>query len=157
MKHYLIIILILQFLNSLSLAQTEKAPMKTGTEVNLEMTQVVDSLASLKNPFKPFVPDKPPIIIKPEIPVEIKEPVPVPEPEVVVPPKIEPPSLTINGIVWGDMQPQAIINGTVVNVGDEVSEAKVLSISQNGVQLDYKGVKVDLKIESNLDKNLDKK
>lgn len=41
----------------------------------------------------------------------------------------------LEGLVWNSSQPQAIINGTVVRVGDTIGSAKVLDISKNGVKL----------------------
>ncbi|MGE5197717.1 MAG: hypothetical protein ACM3IL_04360 [Deltaproteobacteria bacterium] len=51
---------------------------------------------------------------------------------------VEPPSLTIQGIVWGGNTPQAIINNKVLKVGDTIDEAKITSITRNGIEVLYK-------------------
>lgn len=43
--------------------------------------------------------------------------------------------LNLEGLVWNSVRPQAIINGTVVEVGSEVGGAKVLAIDRKGVKL----------------------
>lgn len=50
-----------------------------------------------------------------------------------------PPSLTVQALVWGGQYPQAIINNTVVKVGDTIEEAEILEIAKDKVKLLYKG------------------
>lgn len=52
----------------------------------------------------------------------------------------------MEGLIWGGPQPQAIINGSVLNVGDEISNAKVKHISKNGVVITYQGTDFTLNI-----------
>jgi len=54
------------------------------------------------------------------------------------------PKFNISGIVWNCDRPQAIINGTVVDVGDTLDslKIKVTGISKDGVEVMFKGVKM---------------
>lgn len=49
-----------------------------------------------------------------------------------------PPLLTVQGIIWGGMFPQAIINNKVVKVGDTVQEAQIISIEKDGITVLFK-------------------
>jgi hypothetical protein len=55
------------------------------------------------------------------------------------PAKPLPPSLSVNGILWGGPKPQAIINNEVYGVGDAVGGVTILSIDQGGVTVEYQG------------------
>lgn len=41
----------------------------------------------------------------------------------------------LSGLVWGNAMPQAILNGTIIRVGDKIDSAEVLEISKEGVRL----------------------
>jgi hypothetical protein len=83
-------------------------------------------------------------------PVRIKDPFlslfPKKEPEVknveqVVPVKkeeIKPPELSIQGLVWGKIAPQAIVNNKVVSVGDIIDEARIIGINKEGIRILFK-------------------
>jgi len=58
--------------------------------------------------------------------------------ETIKPVDITPPSLTIQGIIWGGVLPQAVINGKVVKVGDTIEEAKITNISKDGIEIVFK-------------------
>jgi len=47
------------------------------------------------------------------------------------------PDMVLQGMVWGGSFPQAIINGRVVKIGDQVSGAEVLDITKEGVLFLY--------------------
>lgn len=47
------------------------------------------------------------------------------------------PEFTVQGLVWGQTAPQAIINNKVVSIGDTIDDAKVIDISKEGVRLLY--------------------
>lgn len=49
------------------------------------------------------------------------------------------PKLTIEGIIWGGEFPQAIINGTVLEVGDRIEDADILEIEKGSIKLLYQG------------------
>ncbi len=50
-----------------------------------------------------------------------------------------PPSLTVQGLVWGGNFPQAIVSNKVAKVGDTISGARVISIDKNGVTVFIEG------------------
>lgn len=47
--------------------------------------------------------------------------------------------LNVQGMVWNSDKPEAIIEGQVFQLGDEVREAKIIEITKDGVKLLYKG------------------
>lgn len=61
------------------------------------------------------------------------------------------PNLVLNGIMYTEEKPKAIINGTVVREGDVISGASVASITENSVLLKYNNnsnqVEVTLKLK----------
>lgn len=92
----------------------------------------VDNL-DFKNPFVSLLPKKE--IIK----REIEKPI-VPEPVAKeIEKDITPPNLIIKGLVWNSNRPQAIINESVVGVGDTVEEAKITAITRTGIDILFEG------------------
>jgi len=58
--------------------------------------------------------------------------------EVPQPEDITPPSVEIQGIIWGGDVPQAIIDNTVVRPGDTVQgDIRIISINKEGVAVFY--------------------
>ncbi|MCQ9204688.1 MAG: hypothetical protein NG737_00005 [Omnitrophica bacterium] len=53
--------------------------------------------------------------------------------------EVELPSLSIEGVLWGNDKPQTIIDGEVYSVGDKLKglEAKVFRIEKNVVFISY--------------------
>ena len=98
---------------------------ESGLENYLEPAVVYDA-DGLKDPFAP-----------PKI--EEKKVLP---PETALEPKIieivRPPSLIIQGLVWGGSLPQAIINQTIVKVGDTLEGARIIDIKKDGVTITFK-------------------
>lgn len=47
--------------------------------------------------------------------------------------------LRVQGIVWGTDMPQAIVNNTVVKVGEVIGGAEIVDIRKEGVYVLYKG------------------
>jgi len=47
--------------------------------------------------------------------------------------EIHPPSLAIQGLVWGGSFPQAIINNKVVKTGDKIGDCIIVGIDKDGV------------------------
>lgn len=43
------------------------------------------------------------------------------------------PNIAIQGIVWGGVFPQAIINNKVVKIGDTIGETKIIDIGKSGI------------------------
>lgn len=56
--------------------------------------------------------------------------------------------IDLEGIIWDENKPVAIINDKVVNVGDEISGAKVIKITQNEVTFYINGQYVHIKLQS---------
>ncbi|MDD5155347.1 MAG: hypothetical protein PHF11_02545 [Candidatus Omnitrophica bacterium] len=54
------------------------------------------------------------------------------------PAQVPPPSLSVQGIIWGGKMPLAIIDNKVVKVGDTVSDAKIVSIGKSGIEVIFK-------------------
>ena len=48
-----------------------------------------------------------------------------------------PPSLTVQGIIWGGRFPQAIINNKVVKVGDTIEGVRITDINKDGITIFY--------------------
>lgn len=48
-------------------------------------------------------------------------------------------SFALEGLLWETERPQAIINGKIVEKGDNVQGAEVLAIDKKGVRMRYKG------------------
>jgi len=77
--------------------------------------------ADVKDPFKSWLPEPPiPVPSREERDVEVKL-----------------PDFTIAGIFWGADFPQAIINDTIVKVGDTILEAKIIGIEPEGVTVNF--------------------
>jgi hypothetical protein len=75
----------------------------------------------------------------------LAKPAPVtPEPGVATPEEgprlvMPPPTLTIQGLVWGGPEPQAIIDGRVYRVNDMIQGGRVTAIDRRGVTVDFHG------------------
>jgi hypothetical protein len=96
-----------------------------------------------KNPFKSKLPEKPKEV-KAEYEGEPSELTPnVVHLTPVEPPK--PPVMSITGIVWNTDKPQAIINGQVVNPGDTIEGAQIVSIKKSGIDVIFEDVNFTLK------------
>ena len=79
-------------------------------------------------------------------PVEPAKPV-APKPLVIAqapPAPAKPPAVVITGLIWNSDRPQAIINGQVVDIGDNIGEMEIVSINKTGIDLLYQGEKITL-------------
>ena len=65
-------------------------------------------------------------------------------------PQAEWTDLTLEGLIWQSEQPQAIVNGEVVQVGSQVQDAEVVSIDQEGVKLRRRGSEFYLRIKKGI-------
>lgn len=63
---------------------------------------------------------------------------PTEESEVSETKEITPPSLTVQGLIWGGNFPQAIINNKVVKVGDIIEGVRIISIDKEGITVFFK-------------------
>jgi len=87
-------------------------------------------------------------VAEPVIPTVI-EPAPVVVPKEPVQPKKSPiPPMKITGIIYDTARPQAIINGTVVSVGSNLSGASIQSIEKGRVVVRYEGIDITLKLNN---------
>ena len=132
-------------------------------EINLDV-----DLEGVRDPFESPLPKKEPTPIPP--------PPPVTDSELSIPPTVPPrqedtphptptsfPStgyqppppaasnvgnMEVTGIIWNSDRPQAIINGKVVEMGDEVNGLKIVKIEKTGVELGQaEGLTKTLKIK----------
>ena len=62
-------------------------------------------------------------------------------------PEVKTTDLKLQGIFWGNSNPQAIINRKIVSVGDQVEDAEVETITKESVTLSRNGEKLELKLE----------
>jgi hypothetical protein len=117
-----------------------------GPSADKSADQIASALANLRNPFLSTMP--PPVKVEPP---KIAPKVVQPPPKVVLPPKEvvkkSPPNLQLTGMVWGEAQPQAIINSKVMAVGDWIEGARVVSITKKGVQLSFEKDTISLTVD----------
>ncbi len=86
-----------------------------------------------------------------ELPIELRTPIkqvaeaPA-EPGLKIEPEIEReiilPTFTIQGMVWGGVKPQALINGQLCEKGDVIRGAEIMDITKEGVTFVYKDKKL---------------
>lgn len=50
-----------------------------------------------------------------------------------------PPEFNVQGMVWRSDNPQAIIDGQILRIGDEIKDARVIDISKDGVKFLFRG------------------
>jgi hypothetical protein len=84
---------------------------------------------SLRDPFQPY-------IVKETAPAAVDQ---IPEEE-----SIPLPEMTITGITWGSSYAQAIVNGKIVKVGDNIGGAEIIAISKDGVVVSFNNQKVTI-------------
>jgi Tfp pilus assembly protein PilP len=53
----------------------------------------------------------------------------------------------VSAIIWGSGKPQAIINDSVMSVGESIMDGKIVGIDKNGVHVSYEGEEVLLSIK----------
>ncbi|OGX07828.1 MAG: hypothetical protein A2Z88_08675 [Omnitrophica WOR_2 bacterium GWA2_47_8] len=106
------------------------------------------NLPPVRDPFLPQLPQKPKIVEPPPVPAATNTPPPPKTPAIMVPTsplikpppaEIKPPPLNITGLIWNSDQPQAIINGKVIRVGDEVDNVRVTDIQKNKITISHGG------------------
>lgn len=57
---------------------------------------------------------------------------------------VSPPTLTVQGIIWGGRLPQAIINNKVVKIGDTIEGAQIMDIKKKGIVVSFKNREYNL-------------
>ena len=85
-----------------------------------------------------------------KIPVGLTKPIEVSEKEER---RIILPVFSVQGMVWGNNRPQAIINGEVFEEGDVVQEAEIIVIDKQGITFLYQGKKFIVRPVSKSRKN----
>ncbi len=88
------------------------------TTITVKRPKISYSFSNLKDPFKPPVINREDGVIQQDT-IE----------------KVQLPELSLQGVIWGGLFPQAIINNKVTKVGDFIEGAEVISISKDGVKL----------------------
>jgi hypothetical protein len=133
------------------------APDTTSSSADTDVdNQFLESLVDLKNPFLPPPvpkPPAPPVVVVPPTPTVVHAPVKPPvvhgPPPLPKPVDISALRLSLSGIVWGAV-PQAIIDEQIVSVGDTVEGGKITAISQKGVEILYKGTKINVSMDEGI-------
>jgi len=93
-----------------------------------------------RDPLKPSLPEEEKNIEQPEEKTiqPVDHPTEKPTEEIIEQPKeIIPPTFTITGIVWGNVESRVIIDNEVHKIGDIVKGATILNIAENGIQIMY--------------------
>lgn len=55
------------------------------------------------------------------------------------------PTWSITGVIWNSDRPQAIINGRVVDVGDEINDMQIVAIRNDGIDIEFGNEKMTIK------------
>ena len=58
------------------------------------------------------------------------------------PPRQAPPALRVQGILWGGLKPEAIINERIYRVHESIEGATIMSIDAHGVTIEHQGALV---------------
>lgn len=84
----------------------------------------------LRDPMKSLLPTiVPPAAVLPVIQ----------KPVAATPPPAPAPTLHLQGLLWGNPTPKAIIDGEVYGVGDTIQDAKIVAIDHDGVTIEHHG------------------
>ncbi len=89
---------------------------------------IYDSM-SFRDPFEPTLPID---LMQPEK-VDNQQKVTVREEQIV------PPTFSVQGVIWGGDIPLAIIDNSVVKIGDVVKDASIVDIKKEKIEFVYKG------------------
>jgi len=110
------LILFVSFIGTAISFKTAKAAEATATEGSKEKNEIEYKSENLRNPFQE---EKAETKEEPQEPVETG---PLPD-------------LSVQGMVWGGISPQAIINNNVLKIGDTIEGARITDINKSGVTL----------------------
>jgi hypothetical protein len=53
--------------------------------------------------------------------------------------KIEPPKIRVTGLIWNTDRPQAIVNNTIMEIGDQIENFEIVKIYQQGIEVTFSG------------------
>lgn len=118
------------------------------------------TLEPIRNPFVPQLPEKPKIdeTATTSVQTQLQQTGTTPPPAnsgtgttppktaaqggetTPVPPPVPKPNFRISGLIWNSPRPQVIINGQVLDIGDEIQGFRIESINQTGVDVSIRGV-----------------
>jgi len=118
--------------------RTPPAPQEPTSSGQPQSVEPVPADPTLPEPT-PVTPTTQPVAVKPPV---VEAP---PEPEVIVEPIIW-PILSISGLVGKGEQGSVMFGAEIVGVGESIEGVKVLSISKQGAQLEYRGEKKFVKV-----------
>lgn len=130
----IVLILTILLIGSFYWAEQTRCEVKEKKQVNT--ASVKKETLSFKDPFLPALPKKKIIPKKVEQKAQVK-PVAVSVKEQEK--EIIPPSLAIQGLIWNTDRPQAIVNESVVGIGDMLEGAKIVGIQKTGISIVYEG------------------
>ena len=137
MRHLAIIIFCSAYLFFASIACADNQAVQPSAEkINTE--QGLLSTPPTKNPFKPQLPFVPKIKIEKPAPPVPMGPETLPQPvRLQTEVEVQLPALRIAGLIWNSDKPQAIINNTIVNIGDQIENVTIKDINKTGVVILY--------------------
>lgn len=69
----------------------------------------------------------------------LDETVPLKTEPVSIEKKIEPPKIKVTGLIWNTDRPQAIVNDTIVEIGDQIENFEIVKINQKGIEVTFSG------------------
>ncbi|MBI3324217.1 MAG: hypothetical protein HYZ92_02960 [Candidatus Omnitrophica bacterium] len=58
------------------------------------------------------------------------------------------PDLVVQGVIWGGMRPQALVNDGVYDLGDTIKEATIVDIRRDGITVSTNGHTYELGVSS---------
>ncbi|MDP8260057.1 MAG: hypothetical protein P9L96_03540 [Candidatus Gygaella obscura] len=114
--HFLVFFLILGFLNSAMAAIDERQ-------------LLIYDCVSFRDPFEPTLPID---LMRPEK-KKASQKITMREE------KINPPTFSVQGVIWGGDIPLAIIDNSVVKIGDVMKDASIVDIKKEKIEFVYKG------------------
>ncbi len=108
----------------------------------------------MRNPFLSQLPKKeepkpkvPVVVDRPSKPADLAQPITIPVQPIIEQPRIEQrflppppqeislPALNITGLIWDTDRPQAIVNDTIVDVGDTILGVRIIAIKKAGIDV----------------------
>ena len=110
--------------------------------------QLKPKLDFIQNPFKSKLPEPEPEPEKPMETPEIAEPTQT-DTNLEIPALEEPPlpipTFKVTGIIWDSDRPQAILNGQIVDIGDNISDVMITEIRKSEIHGTFHGADITIK------------
>ena len=92
----------------------------------------------LRDPLASLLPQRPAVVSAAPVPAAGEQP----RPGSAAPNAAQsllPPVLRVQGLVWGEAEPKAIIDGRIYDVDDQVGGGTIVGIDHRGVVLEFQG------------------